>query len=154
MTQAAKTIVAGLGAAKGESFVFRNFARSQLITILRRVKLDTEFGQMRYAAYLYSLRAPSDALAARRAFADDPLLGFAPKRGKALMGARGYKQADILVLKFDFRKNIRDERILKRPCFLSERNPLARLLFPPHTLWLLIKQRAQAGDLIPRQLCG
>ena len=149
LTQAVKTLAAGLENAQDKSFIFPNFIQSpDLITMLRHIKLDTELGQLCYMAYLFSLRVPSEALTARRAFADDPLLGFVPQEDKALMGVRSYKQTDILVLKFAFRKNLRNGCILKRPCICSEKNPLARLLCPPHTLWPLIKQRVDTGDLL------
>ena len=107
MTPAVKTIATGLENAQDKSFQSPNFIQSKdLIAILRHVKLDNELGHLCFMAYLFSLRVPSEALTARRAFSNDPLMKFTPQEDKALIGIRTYKNTDILVMEFSCRENV------------------------------------------------
>lgn len=148
-TPAVKTLSTGIENAQDKSFQFPNLIQSRdLIAVLRHVKLDNELGQLVFMAYLFSLRVPSEALAARRAFSDGPLMQFTPQEDKALIGISTYKKTDVLVMKFAYRQNLRNGCVLKRPCICSGKSPLARLLCPPHSFWNLVKLRAGAGALL------
>ena len=93
MTQAVKTIASGIENAQDKSFQFPSFTQStELLTILRFVKLDTELGRLFFTAYLFPLRVPSEALTAKRAFSNDPITQFIPEEEKPLAGVCSRKK--------------------------------------------------------------
>ena len=81
-----------------------------------------------------------------RAFADDRLTEFVPQDDKALIGTRAYKETWVLVIKFSFRKNIRNGCILMRPCLCGCGSDQAGDLCPVHAVWTRIRDRVKAGD--------
>ena len=148
-TPAVRTIAAGLENAQDRSFAFPNFLFSKdILVIADHEGLDSPFFQLAFLSYLFSLRVPSETLVIRRAYADDPLTEFIPQPDKALMGIRTYKEHQMLVLKFSFRKNIRGGCVLFRPCLCSEQKARARTLCPVHSIWPRIRDRTTTGDLI------
>ena len=102
-------------------------------------------GQAYYLSYLFALRVPSETLRLTRAFADDRMAEFIPQPDKAIIGTRTYKETTVLVIKFPFRKNIRNGCILMRPCLCGEDSPTANDLCPVHMVWPCIKDRVEAG---------
>ena len=99
-------------------------------------------------AYISPLRVPSEALTATRAFPNDPIAQFIPQEEKALVWARTHKSIDVVITKFAFRKNLRNGRILKRPCICKETNSLSRLLRHPRTFRPLVKRMVSVGKTL------
>lgn len=142
---AVRTVAHGLENAQGRSFAFPNFLFPRDILTIRG---HSPFFQLTYLSYLFPLVVPSEALMIRRAYADDPLTEFVPQPDKALMGIRRYKDHEMLILKFVFRKNIRGGCVLFRPCLCSERDHRARTLCPVHAIWPIIRDRTPVGNRI------
>ena len=148
-TPSTRTIAAGLGNSQDRSFAFPNFFFSKgLLKLLDHEGLESQFFQLGFLSYLFSLRVPSETLTLRRAFFDGPLTEFVPQPDKALMGIRRHSGRDVLVVKFPFRENIRGGCVLLRPCLCEETNDRARTLCPVHSIWPLIRSRVNAGDLL------
>ena len=148
-TPAIRTIAAGLENSQDRSFAFPNFFFSKdLLRLLDREGVESQFFQLGFLSYLFSLRVPSETLCLKRAFFDDPLTEFVPQTDKALAGIRRHSDRDVLVLKFSFRKNIRGGCVLLRPCLCDEIHDRARTLCPVHSIWPLIRARVNAGDLL------
>ena len=147
LTPLIRNLAKGLKNAQDLSFKFPNFIESAaLITLIRFVKLDSKNGQLYYLAYLFALRVPSEALRLVRAFKDDRITEFIPQTDKALIGTRTFKGTTVLVIKFAFRKNIRNGCILMRPCLCQEESRVANDLCPVHRIWPCIRDQVQAGE--------
>ena len=137
----------GLKNAQDLSFKFPNFIQTDaLLTLLRYTKVDTAVGQLFYISYLFALRVPSETLRLIRAYANDPITQFIPQEEKALIAVRCHDQTPVLVIKFAFRKNLRNGCILMRPCLCRESDQRAQKLCPVHVIWELIKDRVDPGD--------
>ena len=95
-----------------------------------------------------SYRVPSETIRLQRAFADGRITEFIPQDDKALIGTRRYKGAEVLVIKFAFRKNIRNGCILMRPCLRKDGSETAAALCPVHMIWGCIRARTKAGGLL------
>ena len=146
LTPTVKEMSGRLINAQDLSFKFPNFTQSKtLIELLTFLKVDSVMGQACFLSYLFALRVPSETLRLTRAFSDDRLTEFAPQEDKALIGTRSYKATEVLVVKFAFRKNIRNGRILMRPCLCDEEIVTANALFPVHMVWPSTKRRTSAG---------
>ena len=104
LTPSVRCVGKGLKNAQDLPFKPPNFIGPE--ALLRWAKLDSATGQAYYLSFLFSLRVPSETLRLQRAFADDRLAEFIPQDDKALIGARRYKGAEVLVVKFAPRKNI------------------------------------------------
>ena len=147
LTQTVREVSNGLINAQDLSFKFPNFIKSGLlIDLLTYLKMDSVMGQACFLSYLFALRTPSETLRLVRAFADDRLTEFVPQEDKALIGTRTYKETTVLVIKFSFRKNIRNGCILMRPCLCDEECVTANALCPVHMVWPVIRDRVAAGD--------
>ena len=145
-TPAVTAMAKGLEKVMGRSFIFPNFIESaDLLRVLRFVKVDTDLGQAFFLSYLFSLRVPSETLRLSRAFRDDRLTEFVPQEDKALIGIRTFKETEVLVIKFSFRKNIRNGCILMRPCLCGAASETALELCPVHAIWPHIRDRVGAG---------
>ena len=113
----------GAEKAQGKSFRFANFISSQLLAkIVERESPGSEFAQEACRSCLFAFRVPSEAPQLRRAYADDPLLVFAPQREKAIIGVRLDGDEPFLVAKLSWRKNFPGDCILRRPCFCGLTN--------------------------------
>ena len=66
------------------------------------------------------------------------------------MGRRMFKGKDLLLAKFAYRKSIKYGRILERPCICRPANPKATAICPVHVIWHIIRERADAGELLFR----
>ena len=145
-TPAIRTISHGLENSQGRSFAFPNFIFPSALLVHTHdgANLALFPGGLPFLPFL-SLRAPSETLQLQRAFADDPITEFAPQTDKALIGIRTYKDCQLLVIKFAFRKNIRGGCVRFRPCIFFETDPRGRALCPIHAIWPLIRNRTAAG---------
>ena len=152
LTPAIRTMAKGLKKAQDLSFKFPNFIQTNdLLTLLRWVKLDSPEGQAYFLSFLFALRVPSETLRLTRAFSDDRITEFVPQTDKALIGIRTYETTSVLVIKFAYRKNIRNGCILMRPCLCKADSTLAHDLCPVHRIWPHIRDRVDAGSpLFPR----
>ena len=149
LTPTIRGISKGLKNAQDLSFKFPNFIQTQdLLKLLRYTKVDSSTGQLFFLSYLFALRVPSETLRLTRAYADDPLTQFIPQKEKALIAVRFHSQTPVLVIKFAFRKNVRNGCILMRPCLCLEEDQTAQRLCPVHTVWEFIKERVDPGDLL------
>ena len=147
LTTGVRSISKGLKKAQDLSFKFPNFIQSaDLLIILRWVKLDSQAGQAYFLSYLFGLRVPSETLRLTRAYSDDRITEFIKQEDKALIGIRTYKTTQVLVVKFAYRKNIRNGCILMRPCLCGAASKTATDLCPVHKVWPCISDRVKAGD--------
>ena len=107
----------GLKNAQRGKMEFPNFLYPKdVFAIINRLGWSAHFPQMSFAAYLFPLRNPSEALPLRRAFKGDRLLEFAHQGEKILVGVRAAGCAVCLVMIFAFRKNLPVGCILRRFC--------------------------------------
>ena len=149
LTPAVRNLAKGLESSLDTSFRFPNFIFSKdLLKILDHETIDSQFGQLCYLSYLFSLRVPSETLQIRRAYHDDPLTQFVHQEDRALMGIRKYENNELLVLKFARRKNIRGGCVLFRPCICYENHPRAIGLCPIHTVWPIIARNTPPGCVV------
>ena len=147
MTPVIRGISKGLENAQDLSCKFPNFTESKdLLTVLEFAKLYSAQGQAYFLPYLFGLRVPSETIRLTRAFRGDRLTEFAPQTDKALIATRKYKETTALVIKFAFRKNIRNGCILMRPCLRGAPSGAANRLCPVHMVWPRIAGRVNAGD--------
>ena len=149
-TPSIQTIAAGLGNSQDRRFAFPNFFffPNGLLRLLCHEGPESQFFQLGFLSYLFSLRAPSEALALGRAFYDGPLTEFVPQTDKALAGIRRRSVRDVLVLKFSFRGGYSRGCVLFRPCLCEENHDRDRTLCPAHSIWPLIRAMVNAGDLL------
>ena len=146
-TSAVHAVARGLRSAQRIPFKFPNFIYAQdLFTIINSSGWRSEFAQLCFTAYLFSLRIPSEALTMKRAFLDDPIGEFVPQADKVLIGVREWKGVECLIVKMSWRKNLGGGCILKRPCLCNDDNPKARRICPPHRFWPLILERTSSGE--------
>ena len=75
--------------------------------------------------------SPSDALHLRMAFADDPIAEFVDQPTKVLIGVRKIDDADFLVVKLSWRKNLDGGCILKRACLCNTGSSAGARIFTP-----------------------
>ena len=78
---------------------------------------SSEFGRLRYLAFVFALRLKSEALPTARALPGDPLLPRTPHQRKSLIGLHMFGGDVRLVLKLAFRKNSRNVTIAMCPGF-------------------------------------
>ena len=105
LTTTVREMSTGLTTAQDLSFKSPNFIKSEaLIELLTFLKVGSVMGQACFLSYLFALRAPSETLRLVRAFADGRLAEFGPQEYKALDGIWAFKGAQVLVIKFPFRK--------------------------------------------------
>ena len=132
--------------AQGISLKSPDFIESDaLLRLLTWVKVDSPTGRPYSLSFSRPLCVPPETLRLIRAFADGRLAEFIPQNDKALVGAMEHKGATVFVIKFAFRKNIRNGIILTRPCLCGETSVAAAALRPVHMVWPCIRRRVQAG---------
>ena len=101
-----------------------------------------------YLSYLFSPRAPSEAIQLTIANPNEKLLKFSPQCPKALIGPRTYRDTTALVTKFRYRKNVRGGCILIRPCLCTMVSPPNRTFCPVHGFWATKRGRLTPGGLL------
>ena len=149
LTPAVRHIARGLAKCQNKSFRFPNFIRSALVArIIDFDGFDSQFAQVAYLSFLFSLRVPSETLAIRRAFSDDPVSEHIPQSEKALIKICTIEGVPYLVLKLSHRKNLVYGCILRRPCFCSLGSQRATALCPVHAFWPLVIDRVHSGSLL------
>ena len=139
----------GLRSAADASFKFENYIlASDLLVLIKEVKLATEFGQASFFPYLFLMRVPSATLCMRKADDDDRIKEYAPQKFKVLVGIRRVGCSDMLIAKFPWRKNLRMGCILRRHCLCDERTTMARVLCPVHQVWPWVEERTRNHGLL------
>ena len=136
MCPAIRSVARGLASAQDLSFKFQNYVfASDLLRLLKFIKLSSELGLAAFLAFLLFLRVPSEALWMRVAPGSENLTEFTPQPFSVLAGIRIIKGSPMLLVKFPWRKNLKRGCILRRPCLCSEASDLARLFCPDHMIW-------------------
>ena len=148
LTASVRSIARGLKRARDLSFRFHNFASLDIIKEVLAIEgWNSDFLQAIVISFLFSLRVPSETLMLVRAFGDDPILEFTKQKPKALIGVREMRGAQLLVIKFRFRKNLPGGCILRRPCICTPKRPV-QLMCPIHVIWEHIRLAVRPGDPI------
>ena len=136
LTPKVRSAANGLRLAAGVSFAFGNFViASDLLALLKAVKLASPFGLAAFLSFLLLLRLPSETLLIRRASDWGRLSEFAPHDFKILAGLRTFSGTNLSIVKFSRRKNLPTGCILRRPCLCDETSTLARIFCPVHQIW-------------------
>ena len=125
---------------------------SDLLILIRDVKLDNEFGLAAFMLSLLVLRAPSETLAMRLVADSDFLAEFAPQERKYLAGIRIFKGEPLLLVKFEWRENLPHGCILRRPWLCNENSETARALCPIHMLWPRMAAKIDTHGLLSPSL--
>ena len=141
----------GLRQAAEVSFAFENFMlASDLLNLLKVVKLASPFGLAAFLSFLLLLRVPSETLLMRLAGPTDRITEFVPQNFEILAGLRSFKGTELLVVKFSRRKNLPRGCILRRPCLCDEPLVSARIFCPVHQIWPRLIQGIEIhGRLFP-----
>ena len=109
LTPDIRLIAKGIRNAADERFAFPKFIMtSDVMRIILDQGKRNAVGMTSYISYLFSLRAPSDTLQLTIANPNEKLPKFSPQGPKSLIGPRTYRDATAMVIKFRFRKNVRD----------------------------------------------
>ena len=148
-TAAVRSVAKGLRSAHRIPFKFPNFLYTQdIFTIINTIGWQSEFAQLCFISFLFSLRVPSEALLMLRAYSDDPIEKFVPQADKVLIGTRSWRGIDCLIVKMSWRKNLSGGCILRRPCLCGDKNPRAQKICPPHRVWPLLAERVSSGERV------
>ena len=142
-------IAKGMANAQDRSFAFPNYVfPHDLIKLIEWETWHSPLAQVDFLSYLFSLRAPSDALQLRKAASPGKLLKFTQQREKFPIGIKQMEDTEVLVAKFKFRKNIRGGCVLIRPCLCAETHTKARAICPIHTFWPLVAKNCATHELL------
>ena len=146
---AVRHIAKGMGEFQNKSFRFPNFTRSSiLLRIIEFWTFSSEFAQVSRLSFLAPLRAPSETLTPRSAFADDRIADHTHQPDKALIKLTTLGNRSYLVLKFSYRKNLVCGCIRRRPWFCSIGSTRAIAIFPVNSFWHRIKARVHSAHLL------
>ena len=107
LTPAVSEISCGLRRAQNNSPRFPNFLyTADLYRVINNLGRLDPFAQLAFPPFLFSLRAPSEALPMRRACDHERLADFVPQNDKVLIGVRPCSGVGCLILKMAWRKNL------------------------------------------------
>ena len=145
-------VIRGLENAQGVSFKSENYITKRIFRlIIARETLNSEFGRLRYLAYVFILRLPSEALPAIRASPSDELIKRSPLSGsiQALIGTRFLPDdSERLALKLRSRKATRGGAIIMRPCFCDAGDLGGKGICPIHDFWPAVCNASLWGEEI------